>query len=374
MESALYKPFPVISIEGDAFECGLQHGQAAAARVAKTIDYYLPAFVRSAKLTREEIHTRARGYGAQIEAIDAGIYAELKGIAAGAKQALEDVIAVNCRTELLYGSLGGTKPATECTTVVALPEATRDGSILVGKNWDWRSPAIESVVVLRIRQKGRPALSMIVEAGMVGRDGFNEHGIMVCGNLLVSTHDRGAAGVPIPILRRRILHSEHYYDAIDSLAMAPRGASGNYLIAHRDGVAIDFETTPEQVYVVYPERGLLTHSNHFQSVVAQSTGATKYYTGDTLYRDFRARQLLEPKIGRITIDDIKAVLKDEFGAPRAICRSPHDYAGESTMTIASLVFDLGKGVMHVAAGQPTRSEYQPVELPGAGTLKVASSR
>ncbi len=359
----MYAPFPVISIEGDAYECGLQHGRAAADRVAKTIDYYLPAFLRQAKLSSEDVRLRAQAYGAQIEAIDAGIYQELKGIAAGARQPLENVIAVNCRTELLYGSLGGTKPATECTTVVALPEATLKGDILIGKNWDWRSPAIESVVVLRIRQKGKPALTMIVEAGMVGRDGFNEHGISVNGNLLVSTHDRGKAGVPVPILRRRILHSTHYYEAIDSLAMAPRGASGNYVIAHRDGVAIDFETTPDNVYVVYPERGLLTHSNHFQSVVAQATGASKYYTGDTLYRDFRARQLLEPKIGRITIEDIKAVLRDEFGAPRAICRSPHDYGGESTMTIASLVFDLKGGVVHVAPGQPTKSEYQVVGLP-----------
>ena len=31
----MYPPFPVISIEGDAYECGLQHGSAAAARVAK---------------------------------------------------------------------------------------------------------------------------------------------------------------------------------------------------------------------------------------------------------------------------------------------------------------------------------------------------
>jgi len=203
----MYKPFPVISIEGDAHECGEQHGAGAAARVAKTIDFYLPSFVSQAKLTLEEVRERARGYGAQIETIDADIMQELKGIAAGARQKLEDVIAVNCRTELLYGSLAGTKPATECTTVVSLPEATKDGNILIGKNWDWRNQTIESVVVLRIRQRNKPALSMIVEAGMVGRDGFNEHGVLVCGNLLVSNDDRGKVGVPIPILRRRILHS-----------------------------------------------------------------------------------------------------------------------------------------------------------------------
>lgn len=371
----MYQPFPVISIEGDAHECGVQHGIAAADRVAKTIDFYLPAFVREAKLSLDEVRERTRGYGAQIEAIDAAIMQEIEGIATGAKQKLEDVIAVNCRTEILYGSLGGDRPATECTTVVALPEATKDGNILIGKNWDWRNPTVEAVVVLRIRQRNKPALVMIVEAGMVGRDGFNEHGVLVCGNLLVSNADHGKVGVPIPILRRRILHSRLYYEAIDSLVRAPRGASGNYLIAHRDGVAIDFETTPDDVFVIYPEHELLTHANHFQSVVAQTTGVSKYYTADTLYRDFRARQLLEPKIGAITIDDIKAVLRDEFGAPRAICRTPHEYAGhEPTMTIASLIFDLKHCVMHVAAGQPTQSEYQLVRLPEIVPLKVAHAR
>ena len=205
------------------------------------------------------------------------------------------MIAVNCRTEILYGSLGGTQPATECTTVVALPEATRDGNMLVGKNWDWRNQTVESVVVLRIRQRNKPALVMIVEAGMVGRDGFNEHGVMVCGNPLVSNEDRGKVGVPIPILRRRILHSRHYYEAIDSLVRAPRGASGNYLIAHRDGVAIDFETTPDNVYVVYPERGLLTHANHFQSVVAQTTGVTKYYTETLCIATFARASCSSPR-------------------------------------------------------------------------------
>jgi isopenicillin-N N-acyltransferase-like protein len=375
--TASYQPFPVYRIEGDARECGVQYGAQAAERVARTIDIYLSAFGRQAGLTLEAVRERARAFAAEIEALDADIMAEIRGIAEGSRQRLEDIVAVNCRTELLYGRLAGRQPATECTTIVALPQATGSGTVLLGKNWDWRNQTVEAVVVLRVRQKGKPALSLIVEAGMVGRDGFNEHGIVVCGNLLVSHEDKGRVGVPIPILRRRILNSRHYYEAIDILVKSPRGASGNYLIAHRDGVAIDFETTPDNVYAVYPERGLLTHANHFQSPAAHAAGVAKYYTGDSLYRDFRARQLLEPKIGAITIEDIKTVLRDEFGAPRAICRTPHDYPGqEPTMTIASLIFDLGAEVMHVAAGQPTRSDYVAVRLPGGegGKVKAVGAR
>ena len=359
-----YKPFPVIAIEGDAHECGLQHGQHAAARVARTIDFYLGVFGRQSKLSLDDVRDRARGFLAQIEAIDTAIVAELKGIAQGSKQQLEDIVAVNCRTELMYGSSRGDRAATECTTIVALPSATKDKGVILGKNWDWRSPVVDSIVLLRVCQTDKPALSLIVEAGMVGRDGFNEAGIAACGNMLTSSADRGKVGVPIPILRRRILNSRHYYEAIDLLTRSPRGASGNYVLAHRDGVAIDFETTPDAVYPVYPQRGLLTHANHFQSPVAQAQGVGNSYNGDSLYRDFRARELLEPKIGEITVDDVKSVLCDEFGSPRAICRTPHEYPGQgSTMTIASLVFDLANEVMHVAAGQPNRSEYQPVRLP-----------
>ena len=363
-------PFPVFEIEGDAHECGIGHGRHAADRVAKTIEIYLAAFGKQRGLSLAEVRARAAEYSGAIEALDADIMAELRGIAAGAKQRVEDIVAVNCRTEILYGARAGLEPATECTTIVALPEATREGGVLVGKNWDWRSPCVEAVVVLKLRQTGKPRLTLVVEAGMVGRNGFNEHGIMVCGNLLVSIHDKGQVGVPIPILRRRVLHSVHFYEAIDTLVKSARGASGNYLLAHRDGVAIDFETTPNEAYAVYPQRGLLTHSNHFQSAVAQAAGVTKYYTGDSLYRDFRARQLLEPKIGEITVDDIKSTLADHFGFPRAICRHPHVYPGqEPTITIASLVFDLRSETLHVAAGWPCESGYQTVTLPAAVKAK-----
>lgn len=369
----MHAPFPVYDIEGSPHECGVSHGRQAADRVARTLEIYLAAFGRQARLTLEEVRERARAYAESIRKLDPDIMREIEGIAEGARQRVEDIVAVNCRTELLYGGLSGKQPATECTTIVALPEATRDGGLLVGKNWDWRTACQDAVIVLRVRQTGKPALTLIVEAGMVGRDAFNEDGVIVCGNLLVSNEDKGQVGVPIPILRRRIVHARHFYEAIDLLVRSPRGASGNYLIAHRDGVAIDFEVSPAQVFPVYPERGLLTHSNHFQSVVAQATGVAKYYTGDSLYRDFRARQLLEARIGSITVEDIQSVLRDHFGFPRAICRHPHDYPGsEPTTTISSQIFDPKNGVMYVAAGRPCESEYRAVTLPTSGRRAAAA--
>ena len=136
-----YKPFPVLTIEGSARECGMQHGAGAAERVARTIEIYLSAFESQTQLTLAEVRERARSYAAQIEGLDPDIMAEIRGIAEGARQQIEDVIAVNCRTELLFGSLAGRQPA----TVVVLPEAARDGRLFIGKNWDWRNPCVDAL-------------------------------------------------------------------------------------------------------------------------------------------------------------------------------------------------------------------------------------
>lgn len=98
--------------------------------------------------------------------------------------------------------------------------------------------------------------------------------------------------------------------------------------------------------------------------MAWNTGVAKPHSADTLYRDFRARQLLEPKIGAITVADIQATLRDHFGHPRSICRHEDPGYPQPTATIASLIFDLAPGLMHAAVENPCQTDYQPVGLPG----------
>jgi len=58
------------------------------------------------------------------------------------------------------------------------------------------------------------------------------------------------------------------------------------------------------------------------------------------------RQALKAKIGRIAIDDVKAALFDDFAAPYAVCRPPHDGPSHSiSATVAMIVMQpaLGSG-------------------------------
>ena len=95
----------------------------------------------------------------------------------------------------------------------------------------------------------------------------------------------------------------------------------------------------------------------------------------SLYRSRRSRALLEPKIGDITIDDIKKVLADRFGAPRGICRSPvRGSLGNHYMTVASIVMDTGAQEMYVCGSPHNNNQYVQYSVEsGAGRVPVANA-
>lgn len=367
------QPYPIVAVSGSARERGRQHGEQARERVARSIEIYRPAFAAGPGLQWADVLERARGFATQIAAADPAVLEEIHGIAEGAGFQPEEIVAINCRTEILFGRNAPAAPAHECTTIAVGPNASRDRTTILAKNWDWRAACMESVIVLQAQQDDGPDFVMVVEAGMIGRDGFNEHGIAVCGNLLRSTLDGSRAGVPVPLIRRRVLNSRRLDDALGAIMQAERAASTNYIVAHESGVIINFEASPAQIYPIYPEAGLLTHSNHFTATAALVQAIGCDVGPDSLYRIQRARDLLEPKIGDITIADVQAALRDHVGHPRSICR--HSEGGATgSASIASIVIDLGARQMHVASGPPCEHAYQTVGLPGATGMEAAHAR
>lgn len=345
---------PYIQVEGPAYERGRQYGEQASARVHKSVEIYTPAFAANG-LDEARVRELAGRFLSVISDLDADAADELRGIAAGAGLPVEQVVAINARTELLYWQDEG------CTGVACLPEATADGHLLLAQNWDWRPACAESAVVLHIRPESGPELITYVEGGLLGRAGLNSAGIAVTGNFLRSDQDFGRSGVPIPFIRRHILQSQSLAEAVGWVVRTPRAFSSNHLVTDAGGEVIDCEAAPEEVFFLHPgEDGVLAHSNHFLSPAALSklrdTGIER--NPDTLYRDRRVRKLLSATAPGITTDDIKHALQDHFGAPDSVCRHPAPRPdGTMISTVASLVMDVSAGRMWVADGPPCESEY-----------------
>src|SRR5262245_42448325 len=124
---------PIVVGEGDALTRGRQLGRAVADRVEQTIASYMALFDRRASLERGRVLAEAERFMPAIEGYAPHLLEEMRGIAAGSGRDLREIVAINARTELMYGLPG--RP--ECTSVAVGPAASADGHVRVAQNWDW---------------------------------------------------------------------------------------------------------------------------------------------------------------------------------------------------------------------------------------------
>jgi isopenicillin-N N-acyltransferase-like protein len=351
---------PIIAIKGSAGELGFQHGSRCQEMIQKNIQLYFRVFQHYAQLDRSQAIKLAQRFIPAIQAFDSSLLEEMRGIAEGAKVELEEILALNVRTELMYPdklATGG-----ECTALAVLPEATASGDMLLGQNWDWKPPLKETTVLLEIEQQGKPNVVTLTEAGIVGKIGLNSAGLGACLNILKSP--LGQVGVPVHVLMRGILNCERFGDAISKIASMDRGSTNNCLIAHCEGAAMDFEMAPQALDFFYPEKGVLVHTNHFTSERLKPLDANLTQFPDSLLRYGRAKQKMMGRAGKISIEDFKDVLRDHFNYPDSICRHPdkRDPELEHVQTVASIIMNLTTKEVYITHGPPCESEYQPLKF------------
>jgi isopenicillin-N N-acyltransferase like protein len=349
---------PLIELSGSPHERGQQYGRQAAVRIKRGIAHY-GAQLAKLDLGRDALRGLIRDYLPVIERFDVSHVEEMQGIARGAEVEFEQVVLLNARTELLKLAerpdlrrrLAAAEEPDGCTGVVALPSATRDRNVIHAQNWDWKVECAETAVVLRIRRDDGPDIMTFTEAGGLARSGFNSAGISITANYLESSRDYSQVGVPLALIRRKVLEQERLALAMHAVYVTAKSGSNNMMVSHRDGIAIDFECAPDETFQVLPDLGLLVHANHWQSPVALGklvdTGVSN--TPDSLYRDLRVRSLLEPQIGDITVDSIKSALFDEFQSPWSVCRPPRpNMSNNLSATVAMIVIAPDRGLMEVA--------------------------
>jgi len=210
---------------------------------------------------------------------------------------------------------------------------------------------------------------------MLAKIGLNAQGFGVCLNILRSIHDGERPGVPVHVLLRALLKRSSVRDAIAFASALEFGSSSNALCADRGGEAASLEISPGGLRVVRAIEGAgatLCHTNHFLDPEAAGWQAALLSSISTIPRLDRARQLAasRPKHG---IEDLQRLLRDESAGLLSICRSPDpSLAPEAQIeTVASVIMELTRGVMHVAPDVPSRADYQPVALALHGEIALA---
>ncbi len=174
-----------------AKEQGFLYGQLCSAQILHSRETYSRLFANCG-ISWQQACGKALAMQAAISALDPSFLDEMRGIAQGAGVRYEDILALNCRTEILPAEYLGAaatqannksplasdrqriSPAQrqaasvfgegECTALALMPAASTDGKSWLAQNWDWVGTQRQALVLLKGRAWSRPKSEELARA------------------------------------------------------------------------------------------------------------------------------------------------------------------------------------------------------------------
>ncbi len=362
---------PHVRVEGSAVERGRQYGEQARDRVQRSVVAYRGVFAYYAGWDWQAVRREAARFEPPIAAFRPAYLDEMRGIAEGAGLDPADVLAINVRTEVMFAAKARQaahqqRGVAECSAFAVVPAPGVPGPTLTGQNWDWLPHSSQTAVVLEARQDAGPDFVTVVEAGLLAKTGMNSSGLGLTTNALVTDADVGAAGIPYHLMLRAILDCETVSDALAVLQAGTRSSAANYLITHRDGIAVDVEAAPgdfSRLFLLFPDDGVLLHTNHFLSPRFDAKDVSLWVMPDSPVRLQRLRAGLAVSNGLPSLDAFRMLLADHANYPSAVCCHPdprmHPY--DQGATVVSVLMDLEARSMWVTDGNPCSVPYRHLD-------------
>jgi len=364
-----------VTLTGSPHERGYQHGKTLKDGVHRFYELWTKFLEKESpfKLTQEVLLTFARKSEPFIKQYAPDIYEEMRGIAEGAEINFDKVLFINCFDEG-YGSIIPPKPATGmtrppllgallggCTSFAAFGEATLDGKVYIGQNYDYSALNFEPVV-FRIKAWGdEPEQLVYSHAGVLGIDGVNSAGLAIVENTLVPSDQQ--PGVPFPVVVRKAMQQTRLSDFTGAIITAPRLSGHNYIIG-ASYAAVDIETSATRYDFRYLQDSVFGHANHYDSLVLKHLDLLPELLPDTLIRSGRMLQLLKAKSGEINLETLKGIMSDHADYPVGICRHEDKRHGELG-TLSTLVYRPEDRLMLATYGNPCTSPFQEFTIPVA---------
>lgn len=319
----------IVRVEGDARARGRQVGEALGDLVERSL-----AFYREHLGERPDVTPFRR---AAERALPEHV-AWLDAFAAGAGVDRDELFAVNALEEL--------EPAPaaveRCSTFTALGE----GLALLAHNEMWLEGDRGNSAVVIERPAEGAAFASPTLACCLPAVGMNAHRLAVGVDSLTARDDR--VGVPRLLVSRHVLEARDRTDALRRAALPGRSGGYAYAVAS-PREAFTIETTAERAALL---DGPGAHTNHYLAPELRELGHEPTASSASRYAHLSA--LLHERPPR-SADDAMTLLRDHA------CEPSED--GDSVV-VFSMVCELEAGRMWVAAGDPSETPYEEVDLAG----------
>ncbi|MFM8575745.1 MAG: C45 family autoproteolytic acyltransferase/hydrolase [Limnohabitans sp.] len=375
---------------------GRQQGQAVRAQALHSRNTYARLFAHCG-IDWATACERALAYRPVIEALDPELMQEIGGLAEGSGLGLTEVLALNCRTEILPPGFLGTAtvdarlalasnraaglpdwlendaldPAAEdgeCTAMVVNPTAAQDGQTWLAQNWDWLGRQRQALVLLETSAPQGTRFITLTEGGMLAKIGMNAHGFALGLNILRSHDDGRRPGVPVHVLLRHLLGFPSVAAVRQELERIGRtlgfGAASNIPCADANGEVACFEVAPAGWAELRPEQGVAVHTNHF---VCDSLLGAQAPMGQTLSSqprlDTAGRHARNVPLG---FDALQTFLRDESDGHLSICRSPDPALPPEgrVESVAGIIMNTTTREIWIAPDVPSRCAFEPIDTSG----------
>lgn len=313
----------------------------------------------------DDVTVEANKYVDPLQATCARYLEEIEGLADGAGVSFLDVLALNVRTEIMFGlftdpnSANHTDvPSDGCTSLGWVDES---GQSFLAQNWDWQSAQGPNLIMCHLSQPGTeiPNISMITEAGIIGKIGLNADGVGCCLNA-IRARGVDANKLPVHFALRTVLEAPSRETAVARIKALGVAGSAHILIGDNSG-STGLECTSFGIKEVsMDEKRRVYHTNH---LILEHPGVDEPpWLEDSQKRLARIRRLAETaSASKLEIKQLFEMFKDEEGCPCSINRKQEGRSG--FQTLFTIIMNLGNGQAMVKVGRPTEEGEEIMLVP-----------
>ncbi|HZQ49985.1 MAG TPA: C45 family peptidase [Candidatus Dormibacteraeota bacterium] len=342
----------MVDVAGAPRDMGRDHGEGMRGAIASGLDAWLAVVGRQTGMTGEAYVDSFLGATEFVKAIEVfapRLLEEVRGIAEGARQRFETMLAYQMMDEEWAYRVTlnrARRSSREACTAVGVVHG--DGTSVIGQNMDLPSHYDGTQVLLRLRPTDGAAVMAFTPAGMIGTTGINERGVGVCVNALFQLRHR-SSGLPVAFVMRGALAQRTAGDAASLLKTVPHATGQNYLVGDGDRVE-DYECSPEGAVEVPLAGAQVAHTNHvLMSADFDPVHSDPRADSTTVARLESVRAALTDLGADAARDDVMLALS---AAPVCVPR------GSDWMTLGSVVMELGDApVIWTALGPPDETGY-----------------
>jgi isopenicillin-N N-acyltransferase-like protein len=361
-----------LHLAGDPYTLGFTHGRLGARLLVEQEEYmfgefrkYVPSAI-ARTLIRAGVMLGYRKLG-RLMPMDRQL--ELAGLAQGSVDLHGDFLPTFHRMVFYHALHDITQtleksPLLGCSAFAASGKGTRDGHLLIGRNFDFEGPEIfdREKVVLFFKPKGKIPFASVAWTGMTGAvTGINAEKIYVSVNA-ARTDDKGQVGIPVEILIREILENARSIDDVVARVRTPVLVPDLYFVADgKTGEAAVIERSPTRLAVrkLDAQQGWLALSNHARDPMfagdQRNDHLKRYLTSEA--RLERMEELLGERAGTLDAAGVLDILRDKRGPKNEELGLGNRNALDAIIATHSVVIDASALILWVGAGPHASGRY-----------------